>query len=186
MIFTPTALPGAFVIDMERREDARGFFARAWCRDEMAAHSLSADMAQCSVSFNHARGTVRGMHLQAAPHEETKCVRCTQGAIYDVLLDLRPLSPTFAQWAAVELTQSNRRQVYVPAGIAHGFQTLTEDAEVFYQISEFHHPESACGVCWNDPFFGIVWPLAESVVSGRDSAFPLWDTGEGLRQSFGP
>lgn len=177
MIFTQTLLPGAFVVDPERREDARGFFARTWCRDEMAAHGLNTNMAQCSVSHNRARGTVRGMHFQAAPHEEAKCVRCTQGAVYDVLLDLRPASPTFAQWASVELTQANRRQVYIPAGVAHGFQTLTDDAEVFYQISEFYHPESARGVRWNDPHFGILWPLTDAVVSARDSAFPLWESG---------
>jgi len=185
MIFTQTPLPGAFVLDIERREDARGFFARTWCRDEMAAHGLNTDMAQCSVSLSRQKGTVRGMHYQEKPHEETKLVRCTQGAIYDVLVDLRPASPMFGRWTAVELTQSNRRQVYIPAGVAHGFQTLAEDAEVFYQISEFYHPESAQGVRWNDPRFGIPWPLADAVVSARDSAFPLWETTNALSGNNG-
>lgn len=186
MIFTPTLLPGAFVIDMERREDARGFFARTWCRDEMAAHGLSTEMSQCSVSFNHKKGTVRGMHFQAAPYEEAKCVRCTRGALYDVLVDLRPASPTFARWTAVELTEDNRRAVYIPAGVAHGFQTLTDGAEVFYQISEAYHPESARGVRWNDPFFGIAWPLADVVISARDSAYPLWGTQANRQQETVP
>ncbi len=176
MIFTQTLLPGAFVIDLERREDARGFFARTWCREEFAAHGLNTDMAQCSVSFNRARGTVRGMHYQTKPYVETKIVRCTMGAIYDVIIDLRADSATYLRWTATELTAENRRMLYIPVGMAHGFQTLTEDAEVFYQISEFYHPESAQGVRWNDPFFGIPWPLMDAVVSVRDSGYPLWKT----------
>lgn len=185
MIFTETRLAGAFVIDPERFEDARGFFARTWCRREFAERGLVTDLAQCSVSYNAREGTLRGMHFQVEPHAETKLVRCTRGAIYDVALDLRPGSPTFRQWAAVELTAENRRAFYIPAGMAHGFQTLTDDTEVFYQISEFHHPRSARGVRWDDPAFGIAWPeTGARTISERDASFPLFEaeaTGPGLR-----
>jgi len=171
--FTPTPLSGAFVIDIEPIADERGYFARTWCTREMASHGLCTDVVQCNVSFNRRRGTLRGMHFQAAPHGETKIVRCIRGAIFDVIVDLRPGSPTVRRWFGVELSAANGRALYVPEGMAHGFQTLEDDAEVFYWMSEFHHPESARGVRWDDPAFGIEWPRAESrIVHPRDLAYP--------------
>jgi len=172
VIFQDLDLAGALVIEPERLEDERGFFARTWCREELAARGLVGTIAQCSLSFNRRKGTLRGMHYQAAPHEETKIVRCTMGAVYDVIVDLRPDSPTHRRWAAVELSAENHRQLYVPAGFAHGFQTLVDNAEVFYQISEFYHPESARGVRWDDPALGIRWPIGEMTISARDRSFP--------------
>jgi len=170
--FSPTALAGACIIDIEPVPDERGFFARSWCREEFVRHDLNPDLAQCSISFNKKRGTLRGMHYQAKPHEETKVVRCTRGAIYDVIVDLRPESSTFRKWIAVELSADNRRMLYIPAGLAHGFQSLTDDTEVFYQISTPYHPESACGVRWDDPAFGIEWPVMERVISDKDRQYP--------------
>lgn len=172
MKFSPTALAGACIIDIEPVPDERGFFARSWCREEFARHGLNPDLAQCSISFNKKRGTLRGMHYQAKPHEETKVVRCTRGSIYDVILDLRPESPTFRKWIAVELSADNRRMLYIPAGLAHGFQSLTDDAEVFYQISTPYHPELARGVRWDDPAFGIEWPVMERIISDKDRQYP--------------
>ena len=172
MKFTPTALPGAYLVEIEPLVDERGFFARSWCRREFAEHGLNADLVQCNISYNRAEGTLRGMHYQAAPHEEVKVVRCTRGAIYDVLVDLRPDSPTYRSWTACELTASNRCMLYVPAGLAHGFQTLQDDSEVFYQMSAFYHPPSARGVRWNDPAFDIQWPRSEPIVSPKDAAYP--------------
>lgn len=172
MKFSPTALAGACIIDIEPVSDERGFFARSWCREEFSRHDLNPDLAQCSISFNKKRGTLRGLHYQAKPHEETKVVRCTRGAIYDVIVDLRPQSPTFRKWFAVELSADNRRMLYVPAGLAHGFQSLTDDTEVFYQISTPYHPESARGVRWDDPAFGIEWPVAERIISDGDRRYP--------------
>jgi len=166
------ALAGACIIDIEPVPDERGFFARSWCREEFARHGLNPDLAQCSISFNKKHGTLRGMHYQAKPHEETKVVRCTRGAIYDVIVDLRPESSTFRKWIAVELSADNRRMLYIPAGLAHGFQSLTDDTEVFYQISTPYHPESACGVRWDDPAFGIEWPVMERVISDKDRQYP--------------
>lgn len=168
-----TELKGAFVIEPEKLEDERGFFARTWDPREFEARGLDPQLAQCSVSFNKHKSTLRGMHYQAAPHEETKLVRCIRGAIYDVIIDLRPDSPTFKRWVAVELTADNMHMLYVPKGFAHGFQTLQDETEVFYQISEFYAPESARGVRWDDPAFGIRWPPAkERVLSARDRDFP--------------
>lgn len=172
MIFTETKLKDAYVIEPERLEDERGFFARTFCEHEFAAHGLCTRFVQCNISFNKRKGTIRGMHYQVAPHAEAKLVRCTMGAIYDVIIDLRPGSPTFAQWVAVELTAQNRRMVYVPEGLAHGFQTLEDNTEVFYQMSEFYHPECARGVRWNDPAFGIKWPLTPVIISARDQSYP--------------
>jgi len=172
MIFTETELKGAFIIEPERLEDERGFFARTWCRREFAEHGLEARLAQCSISFNRKRGTLRGMHYQIPPYEETKVVSCIKGAIYDVFIDLRPKSPTFARWLAVELTSENRRMSYIPEGFAHGFQTLDDNTEVFYQISEFYAPEYSRGVRWNDPAFSIRWPEAQRFLSDRDKGFP--------------
>ena len=172
MIFTETRLPGVLIVDLERREDERGFFARSWCQREFEEHGLNAALAQCNISFNTRRGTLRGMHYQAAPHEETKLVRCTMGAIFDVLVDLRPASPTYQSWIGVELTAGNRIMLYVPPGIAHGFETLADDSEVFYQMSEFYAPECARGARWNDPAFDIRWPFPPTVISARDQGYP--------------
>lgn len=171
MIFTETKLSGAFVIDPERFEDDRGFFARTWCVREFETNGLDTRLVQCSVSYNKRKGTLRGMHFQAAPHAETKLVRCTKGAIYDVIIDLREGSPTLRQWVAVELTAENHRMIYIPEGFAHGFQTLTDDSEVFYQISEFYLSESARGVRWDDPAFEIEWPLGARIMSEKDSSY---------------
>ncbi len=173
MKFMQTVLAGAYIIDIEPVQDERGFFARSWCRLEFVEHGLNADLVQCSVSFNKKCGTLRGMHYQGKPYEETKLVRCTCGAIYDVIVDLRPESSTFKNWVAVELNAENRRMIYIPPGFAHGFQTLADDTEVFYQISEFYHPEISKSVRWNDPAFGIKWPpAAERVISERDRQYP--------------
>jgi dTDP-4-dehydrorhamnose 3,5-epimerase len=172
MRFIPLTLAGVYLIEPERREDERGFFARTWCQQEFEAHGLEPRLAQCSISYNRRAGTLRGMHLQTRPHEEVKVVRCTAGAIHDVLLDLRRESPTYLRWMAADLTADNRHALYVPAGIAHGFQTLTDHSEVFYQISEFYHPECASGVRWDDPLFGIPWPLPDPILSEKDKAYP--------------
>lgn len=171
MIFTGTKLNGAFLIEPERLEDERGFFARAWCQKEFEAHGLNPRLVQCNISFNKKRGTLRGMHYQAAPHEEAKLVRCTMGSIYDVIVDLRPGSPTFKKHLSVLLSSSNRKMLYVPEGFAHGFLTLEDNTEVFYQMSEFHAPEHAKGFRWNDPAFSIEWPEEIRVISGRDQEY---------------
>jgi dTDP-4-dehydrorhamnose 3,5-epimerase len=172
MIFRETDLPGVFEIQIEPRVDERGFFARSWCKNEFEGAGLDAKLAQCSISFNARNGTLRGMHFQAAPYQETKLVRCTRGAIYDVVIDLRPDSPTFKQWTGVFLTAADRNMVYVPHGCGHGFLTLENETEVFYQISEFYNAESARGVRWNDPAFQIVWPSKVQVISDRDRMYP--------------
>ena len=171
MIFTETKLRGALIIEPERLEDERGFFARTFDQKEFEAHGLNPRVMQCNTSFNKKEGTLRGMHYQVPPYEETKLVRCTIGAICDVIIDLRKDSATFKQWIAVELTAENRRMLYIPEGFAHGFQTLKDDTEVFYQMSEFYHPESAKGVRWNDPAFGIVWPNDIIVISDKDREY---------------
>jgi dTDP-4-dehydrorhamnose 3,5-epimerase len=175
MIFTPLGLRGAYLVDLEPRQDERGFFARTWSRSEFEEHGLNPRIEQCSVSLNHRRGTLRGMHYQMAPHEEGKLVRCIAGAIHDVIIDLRPSSATFARWEAVELTAANRRMLYVPEGFAHGFLTLAKDTEVFYQMSEAYHPESAGGVRWDDPAFAIIWPEPVLVISDRDASYPDYE-----------
>lgn len=172
MIFTKTALDGAFIIEPERLEDERGFFARTWCQSECEAHGLDQKLVQCNISFNKKKGTLRGMHYQTKPCEEAKLVRCTMGAIYDVIIDLRPDSPSFKQWMAVELTMDNRRMLYVPHECAHGFQTLEDNAEVFYQMSALYAPTYARGVRWDDPAFGIRWPIAVRIMSDRDKSYP--------------
>lgn len=178
MKFTESGLKGAYIIDIEPAEDERGFFARTFCRKEFEAYGLNPNLLQSSISFNKKKGTLRGMHYQAWPHEETKIVRCTMGAIYDVILDLRPDSKSFKQWVAIDLTSTNHRMVYVPQGFAHGFQTLEEDVEVFYQMSECYYPQSAIGLRWNDPAFGIKWPISHPIISARDLHFP--DLGQGV------
>jgi dTDP-4-dehydrorhamnose 3,5-epimerase len=173
VIFTKTALDGAFVIEPElNEEDERGFFARTWCQREFAARGLETRVAQCSTSFNRKKGTLRGLHFQADPFTETKIVRCTSGSMYDVIVDLRPGSPSFMRHFAVILTPANRRMVYVPAGLAHGFQTLEDDTEVLYQISGFYSPDHSRGVRWDDPAFGIQWPPADRIIAERDRSYP--------------
>lgn len=172
MTFHETKLRWVFEIHLEPKSDERGFFARTWCQKEFAAHGLSPRLVQCNVSFNTRRGTLRGIHYQAAPHAEAKLVRCTKGAIYDVVVDLRPESPTLRGWMAVVLTAKNRRALYVPEGCGHGFLTLEDETEVFYQMSEFYNTESARGVRWDDPAFQIAWPEKVEVISERDRSYP--------------
>jgi dTDP-4-dehydrorhamnose 3,5-epimerase len=176
MKFIATGLTGAYVIELERLEDERGFFARTFCRDEFAAHGLRPTFVQCNVSFNTRKGTLRGLHFQAKPHEEAKLVRCTRGAIYDVFVDIRRDSPSCKRWMAVELTAENRRMLYVPEGCAHGFQTLEDNSEVFYQISEMYHAQYARGLRWNDPAFAIRWPLPDPILSERDTHYPDFES----------
>lgn len=172
MRFHETQLKGAYIIELEKREDDRGFFARSWCTQEFKDQGLNSNLVQCNISFNRQRGTLRGMHYQAPPHEETKLVRCTRGAIFDVIIDIRPESPTFKQWVAFELAAENRKMLYIPEGMAHGFQTLEDKTEVFYQMSEFYHPQSARGVRWNDPAFEIDWPKAhQRMISDKDQSY---------------
>jgi dTDP-4-dehydrorhamnose 3,5-epimerase len=172
MNFTETTLKGACIIDPKRIEDERGFFARGWCRNEFEAHALNPAMVQLNIGFNHARGTLRGMHFQKAPMAEAKLVRCTKGALYDVIVDLRRDSPTHGQWLGVELTEENRRMIYVPEGFAHGYQTLADRTEVHYLTSQFYAPEHAAGVRFDDPAFGIRWPLPVAVISSQDRNWP--------------
>lgn len=172
MIFRETGIPGAVTIDLEPKSDERGFFARTWCRQEFEQQGLNPNLAQCSISFNPRKHTLRGMHFQTEPHAETKLVRCTRGAIYDVVLDLRPDSPSFRRWSGVTLTDENRQALYVPAGCAHGLLTLEDNTEVLYQISEFYYPELSRGVRWDDPAFAIEWPAAPQHISERDQAYP--------------
>jgi len=170
--FVETPLPGAYVLELERLEDERGFFARTWCAEELAAHGLDAHIAQCNLSSNRHRGTLRGMHYQAAPHQEAKIVRCIRGTIYDAIVDLRRDSPTWRRWTSVELTADNRRALYVPKDFAHGFQTLTDDAEVFYEMSTPYAPGFMRGVRWNDPALAIEWPIGDPILSERDGSYP--------------
>jgi dTDP-4-dehydrorhamnose 3,5-epimerase len=172
MIFRETAIDGVWVVEPERHADERGFFARTWDTLEFVERGLSGRIVQCSVSYNRRRGTLRGLHYQAAPHEEAKLVRCTAGAVFDVAVDLRAGSSTFCQWVGVELTAENRLALYVPEGCAHGFLTLVDDSEVAYQMSEFHAPDAARGARFDDPTFGIEWPEDVSVVNERDRSYP--------------
>ncbi|MGN6552548.1 MAG: dTDP-4-dehydrorhamnose 3,5-epimerase [Verrucomicrobiota bacterium] len=171
MTFHETHLKGAFVIELERHVDDRGFFARSWCQREFSNHGLNARLSQCNISFNQKRGTLRGMHFQKPPHAEAKLVRCTMGAIYDAIIDLRPDSATFKKHFGTELTAENRRMLYVPEGFAHGFQTLMDASEVFYQMSEFFDAAAGSGVRWDDPTFGIEWPVADPILNGRDRSY---------------
>lgn len=172
MRFCAIPIEGAWLVELEQVTDERGFFARSWCRKEFAAHGLCPDLAQCSVSYNRSRGTLRGMHFQAEPHAETKLVRCTAGAIFDVIADVRPSSPSFRRWFGIELSAANRKMLYVPEGCAHGFQTLADDSEVSYQISEFYDPDLARGFHWNDRTFAIQWPLEQKTLSAKDQQLP--------------
>jgi dTDP-4-dehydrorhamnose 3,5-epimerase len=162
------SLSGAFVIEPETIADNRGFFARSWDANELAEHGLDSKVVQCNISYNIRRGTVRGLHFQRPPHEEVKLVRCTRGAVLDVIVDIRAGSPTRLRWEAVELTPENRLAMYVPRGFAHGYQTLVDDTEVSYQVSEYYHPESEGAILWNDPAVGVAWPIADVTLSDKD------------------
>jgi dTDP-4-dehydrorhamnose 3,5-epimerase len=177
MIFTETPLRGAYVIDLEKRGDERGFFARAYCEREFAGHQLATRFVQMNNSLSAQKGTLRGMHYQLAPKAETKLVRCVRGALYDVIIDLRKESPTFGKSYGAELTAENRRMMYVPKGFAHGLVTLTDDAEALYLVDEFYAPEQERGIRWNDPRFGIEWPIQPVVVSDKDRAHRDFDPG---------
>jgi dTDP-4-dehydrorhamnose 3,5-epimerase len=172
MTFHETKIPGVLQIHLEPKHDERGFFARSWCQREFESHGLNSKLVQCSVSVSFHKGTLRGIHYQAAPYAETKLVRCTRGAIYDVVIDLRSQSPTFKDWIAVVLTAENHRMVYVPKGCAHGFLTLEAESEVLYQMSEIYNAESARGVRWDDPTFRIAWPGKVEVISELDRSYP--------------
>lgn len=176
MLFTETKLKDAFIIDLEHREDPRGFFARTFCAKEFEEHGLKPTVAQCNLSFNHKKGTLRGMHYQVPPAAETKLIRCTQGAIYDVIIDMRPDSPTYMQHIGVELTAENRRALYVPEMFAHGYLALTDGAEVGYQVGEFYTPGYERGLRYDDPAFGIEWPIDITVISDKDAAWPLFES----------
>lgn len=174
MKFVETKLHGVWVIEIEPLEDDRGFFARSWDDAECAAHGIEMRAVQCNISFNSKAGTLRGMHYQNEPYAEPKIVRCTRGSLYDVVLDLRPDSPNFKQWTAVELTADNRKILYIPERCAHGFQTLEDNTEVFYQMGEYFHPESARGVRFDDPAFSIEWPEAKRIISEKDLSYSKW------------
>jgi dTDP-4-dehydrorhamnose 3,5-epimerase len=176
MIFTETALPGAFLIDLERIGDDRGFFARALCAEEFAEHGLKMDIVQANVSYSADRGTLRGLHYQEAPHAEVKMIRCIRGRIFDVMVDVRPDASTYLQWVGVELSDESRRMAYVPEGFAHGFLTLTDDCEVFYPVTAAYTPEAERGLRYDDPALGIEWPSEVRVVSEKDRAWPLLDS----------
>jgi dTDP-4-dehydrorhamnose 3,5-epimerase len=172
MIFSDAGLPGAWVIDLEKKSDERGFFARSWCQKEFESRGLSGHFVQCNISNNRRAGTLRGMHYQAVPHAESKLIRCSRGGVYMVFLDLRKDSPTMRKWASYELTQDNYRSLFVPEGCAVGFQTLADNTEVLYQMSEFFASDFARGVRYNDPAFGIEWPLPISAIAKRDEEWP--------------
>lgn len=173
MIFKETKLQGVFIIEIEKRQDDRGFFARAWCKKEFEAHGLNVHLVQANLAFSQKKGTLRGMHYQMSPYEEAKLVRCIKGAIFDVAIDLRPDSSTYKEWVAVELTEDNHKTFYIPENFAHGYQTLTDNTELFYQVSQFYSPKYECGVRWNDPVFGIEWPETDNLmISEKDKNWP--------------
>ena len=172
MIFSSTTLDGAFIIDLDRRSDDRGYFARTWCKREFEERGLETSLVQCSVSHNLRQDTLRGMHWQASPHGEVKLVRCSRGAIWDVILDLRPESPTYMGHLGLELTAESGRALYIPEGVAHGFVTLAENSEVFYQMSAYYEPAFARGVRWNDPAFALEWPVSTPILHPRDATYP--------------
>ncbi len=178
MIFTSTGLDGAFIVDLEPRQDDRGFFARAFCQREFEAHGLKPLVAQANISFNYRKGTLRGLHFQYPPAAETKLVRCTRGAILDVIVDLRPESPTYLRHVAVELTADNRRGLFVPERFAHGYQVLADDTETTYQVGEFYTPGAESGLRYSDPRLAIDWPLPVTDISDKDGAWPLLEAAE--------
>jgi dTDP-4-dehydrorhamnose 3,5-epimerase len=172
MIFKETKLTGVYEIHLEPKADERGFFARSWCQQEFEQQGLNSNLVQCNISFNPWKNTLRGMHYQKPPYAEAKLVRCIQGAIYDVVVDLRTQSPTFKNWIGVTLTSANRNMIYIPEGCAHGFLTLEDESEVFYQMSEFYHAASALGARWDDAAFQVIWPAKPQLISERDRTFP--------------
>lgn len=175
MIFEETKLKGAYIIHPDRLEDDRGFFARTWCMKEFEAHGLTANMVQSNIAFNHKKGTLRGMHFQRPPYEEAKLVRCTAGSVYDVIIDLRPDSPSYMEWLGIELHMENRKMIFIPEGFAHGYQTLADNSEVFYQVSQFYTPSAEGGALWNDPVFNIEWPEVEHrIISEKDRRWPAY------------
>jgi dTDP-4-dehydrorhamnose 3,5-epimerase len=175
MIFTETILKNAYVIELEKREDHRGFFARTWDKKEFEEHNLNSNLVQCNVSFSKKCGTLRGMHYQKKPFEESKVIRCVKGKIFDVIIDLRSSSSTFKKWFGVELTEENYKMLYVPEGFAHGFQTLEDNSEIIYQVSEFYTPKSELGIHWNDPAFNITWPIEEKIITEKDNSWKVFD-----------
>jgi dTDP-4-dehydrorhamnose 3,5-epimerase len=172
MIFTETKLRGAFIIDLDRKEDSRGFFARSWCRKEFETHGLNVDIHQMNVGFSIRKGTLRGLHYQIEPYQEVKVIHCTKGAIHDVIVDLRPGSPTHRHWISVELTSDNHRMLYIPEGFGHGYQTLLDNSEIYYLTSQLYVPECARGCRYDDVAFGIAWPLAVTSISDADRSWP--------------
>jgi dTDP-4-dehydrorhamnose 3,5-epimerase len=176
MIFTETILKNAYIIELEKREDHRGFFARTWDKKEFEEHNLNSNLVQCNVSFSKKCGTLRGMHYQKNPFEESKVIRCTKGKIFDVIIDLRSSSSTFKKWFGIELTEENYKMLYVPEGFAHGFQSLEDDSEIIYQVSEFYTPNSELGIHWNDPEFNITWPIEEKIITEKDNSWKLFDS----------
>jgi dTDP-4-dehydrorhamnose 3,5-epimerase len=177
MLFTETNLPGVYIVELQKLEDSRGFFARTWCQKEFAAHGLKFNIVQCNMTFSLRQGTLRGMHYQVAPYEEAKLLQCLQGAVYDVSIDLRPASPTYKHWIGLELTAENHTMLYLPEGVAHGYQTLCDNTQMFYQVSQFYQPEAERGVRWNDPAFGITWPETEHrLLSIKDQNWPDFES----------
>jgi dTDP-4-dehydrorhamnose 3,5-epimerase len=173
MVFKETRLKGAFIIELEKIVDDRGFFSRAWCQKEFEAHGLNPNVVQCNLSFNTSKGTLRGMHYQIAPHEEAKIVRCIRGKVYDVIIDLRLKSPTYLQWIGVEISSENRKMLYVPENFAHGYLTLADNTELFYQVSHFYSPESESGIRWNDRTVNIKWPQTNGlIITDKDKNWP--------------
>ena len=177
MIFTQTILKNAYVIELEKREDHRGFFARTWDKKEFEEYNLNSNLVQCNVSFSKKCGTLRGMHYQKKPFEESKVIRCVKGKIFDVIIDLRSSSSTFKKWFGVELTEENYKMLYVPEGFAHGFQTLEDNSEIIYQVSEFYTPNSELGIHWNDHAFNITWPIEEKIITEKDNSWKVFDLG---------
>lgn len=172
MFFVETKLKGSFVIELEKLEDERGFFARTWDKKKFEEHGLNSELAQCSTSYTKKKGTIRGMHYQAFPHQEVKLVSCTKGKVFDLTIDVRPKSPTFMKWFGIELSEDNYKAIYVPEGVAHGIETLEDDTVLFYQTSQFHSPESERGVRWDDPAFNITWPIPPIIISKKDRTHP--------------
>lgn len=173
MIFSQTAVKDAFIIELEKRSDERGFFARSWCKNEFHVKGLNTNLVQSNIAFNKHKGTLRGLHYQISPYEETKLIRCTKGSIYDVIVDLRVSSPSYMKWIGVELTDDNYRMLYVPEGFAHGYQTLEDNSEVTYQVTQFYTPDAERGIRWNDPSFNISWLItAEMIISEKDQSWP--------------
>lgn len=172
MLFEKTDLPGVYIISLELREDERGFFARSFCKKEMEQYGLQSDFVQCNISYNHQKGTLRGLHYQIAPHSEVKIVSCRRGAIFDVIVDIRKTSVTYGKWIGIELSEKNHQAVYIPEGFAHGFQTLCDDSEVFYHMGNYYYPGAAKGIRWNDPQLAIDWPSQDIIMSGQDKVLP--------------